>query len=75
MRNISLIGKIKVFKSSAFSKIVSEKYYRGTKTYSKKVFMVNKKVKIKYDTLCNDYKDEGLKSVNMAHKISALNCS
>ena len=37
--------------------------------------MVNKKVKIKYDTLCNDYKDEGLKSVNMAHKISALNCS
>ena len=32
----------------------------------------NKKLKIKQSTLCNDYKDGGLKSVDIEHKIASL---
>ena len=35
----------------------------------------DKKVKIKHDTLCNDYKDGGLKNVDIVSKINALKCS
>ena len=34
----------------------------------------NKKVKIKQNTLRNDYKDGSLKSVDIEHKIASLKC-
>ena len=37
--------------------------------------MDKKKVKIKQSTLRNDYKDGGLKSVDIEHKIASLKCS
>ena len=33
----------------------------------------NKGAKIKHDTLCNNFTEGGLKSVDIKHKISALN--
>ena len=35
----------------------------------------SKKVKIKQSILRNDYKDGGLKSVDIEHKIASLKCS
>ena len=35
----------------------------------------NKKVKIKQSTRRSDYKDGGLKSVDIVHKIASLKCS
>ena len=40
-----------------------------------KILWANKKVKIKQNTLRNDYKDGGLKSVDIEHKIARLKCS
>ena len=34
----------------------------------------NKKVEIKQKTLRNDYKDDGLKNVDIEHKIASLKC-
>ena len=82
MRDLSLVGKITVFKSSAFSKI---KYFvltlllkniiKELKHIQKKLLWSNKKVKIKHHTLCNDYKDGDFKSVDIVHKINALKCT
>ena len=68
MRNLSLVGKITVFKSLVFSKIVYLAFptlllnnIEELKHIQKEFLWSTKKVKIKYDTLCNDYKDGGLK--------------
>ena len=37
--------------------------------------MDNKKVKIKRNILRNDFKDGGLKNVDIEHKIASLKCS
>ena len=83
MRNLSLAGKITVFKSLAISKIVylsfltllSNNIIEELKEIQKKFLWSNKKAKIKHDTLCNDYKDGCLKNVEIVHKINALKCS
>ena len=83
MRNLSLAGKITVFKSLAISKIVylafltllPNNIIEELKEIQKKFLWGDKKAKIKHDTLCNDYKDGGLKNVDIIHKINALKCS
>ena len=45
------------------------------KHIQEKFLWSNKKVKIKHDTLCNDYKDGSLKSVDVVLKINVLRCS
>ena len=81
MRNLSLVGKITVSKSLAFSKIVYLTFltllpYNIMEELKHiKHYGLTKKVKIKHDTLCNDYKDGGLKSVDIVHKINVLKCS
>ena len=83
MRNLSLAGKITVFKSLAISKFVYLSFLtllpnniiEELKEIQKKFLWSDKKAKIKHDTLCNDYKDGGLKNVDIVHKINALKCS
>ena len=45
------------------------------KHIQEKFLWSNKKVKIKHDTLCSDYKDGSLKSVDVVLKINVLKCS
>ena len=83
MRKLSLKGKVTIFESLAISKIVHlaiitkfpntviEELKQIQKTFS----WDKKKVKTKQNTLRNDYKDGGLKSVDIEHKIASLKCS
>ena len=83
MRHLSSEGKITIFKSLAIFKIV----YLALLTIVPKTVVFelkeiqnefpwsNKKSKIKHSTLCNDYKNEGLKNVDIELKIISLKCS
>ena len=83
MQNLSLEGKITVFKTLAVSKIVYLALLTTVPTMvidelnliQNKFLWDNKKPKIKKETLCSDFKDGGLKSVNILHKIASLKCS
>ena len=83
MRNLSLVCKATVSKSLAFSKIVNLAFLillpnniiEELKHIQKMFLWSKKKVKTKHDTLCNDYKDVGLKSVDIVHKTNALKSS
>ena len=76
-------GTITIFKSLAISKIVHlaiitkvpNTLIEELKQIQKNFLWDNKKVKIKQNTLRNDYKDRGLKSVDIEHKIASLKCS
>ena len=88
LRKLTLEGKMTIFTSLAISKIVLlaiiTKVPNTLRKYSKskKLFLwgkiktkQNKKVKIKQNTLRNDYKDRGLKIVDTENKIVRLKCS
>ena len=82
MRKLTLEGKVTIFKSLAISKIVyfavitkfPNTVIEELKQIQKNFLWDNKKVKIKQSTLCNDYKDHVLKSVDIEHKIASLKC-
>ena len=82
-RNLSLEGKITVFKSLAISKIVYIAFLSDIPTYIietlKKIqngFLWNgKRAKIKHHTLCNSYETGGLQSVDIETKMKALHLS
>ena len=83
LRNLSILGKITIFKTLAISKII----HLALVTYIptsiidilnklQKEFLWNKKnPKIKHSTLCSDYENGGLKSVDISSKIVELQCS
>ena len=83
MRNLSLLGKITIFKTLAHSKIIHLALVTNVPTATiellskiQKEFLWGKnKSKIKHDTLCNDYENGGLKSVDIFSKIVSLQCS
>ena len=83
MRKRTLKGKIAIFKSLAISEIVHlaiitkvpNTVIEELKQIQKNFLWGNKKAKIKQNTLRNDYKDGGLKSVDIEHKIASLKCS
>ena len=83
MRHLTIEGKITVFKSLAISKIVYLSLLTSVpksitdelKIIQKSFLWGKKKPKIKHQTLCNDFKDEGLKNVDIEHKIESLKCS
>ena len=82
MRHLSLEGKITIFKSLAISKIVylalltivPKNVIFELKEIQNKFLWSNKKSKIKHSTLCNDYKNGGLKNVDIELKIISLKC-
>ena len=75
-RNLSLSGKITVFKSLAFSKIIFISYLNEVPTtIIKKIEQIQrdfiwngKKAKIKHTTLINDYEEGGLKDIDIESK-------
>ena len=77
LRNLTLEGKIHVFKTMALSKIISQAFVTPIPNYvfnelekiQKSFLWANSTSKIKRDTLCNDYKDGGLRNVDILKKI------
>ena len=83
MRNVTLQGKIVVFKTIAILKIVFQsftttvpKHISELEKIQKAFLWKNSTPKIKHETLCNDYcKAGGLQNVDIPNKIIALQCS
>ena len=80
--NLFLAGKITIFKSLALSKIVylalltivPKSIIEELNETQKTFLWSNKKRKIKHGTLCNDYKNGGLKNGEINLKIVLLKC-
>ena len=72
LRNLTLEGKIFIFKTLALSKIIFQAFVTPIPIYvvtelqkiQKIVLWENSTSKIKHNTLCNDYKDGELKNVD-----------
>ena len=83
MRRFKVEGKIVIFKKIAISKnffqafitTVPKHTVNALKKIQKTFFWNNSSPKMKHETLCNDYKDGGLKIVDILRKIIALQCS
>ena len=77
MRNITLEGRIVGFKTLAISKIVfltlltkiPHQVVKELEKIQKSFLRKNSTPKIRHETTCKDYKDGGLKSVNISYKI------
>ena len=80
MRHLSLEGKITIFKSLAISKTVylalltifAKNVIFDLKEIENRFLWSNKKSKIKHSTLCNDYKNGGLKNIDIELKVISL---
>ena len=81
MRQLSLEEKI-IFKSLAISKIVylalltliPNYILKELKQIQKNFLWGNKRAKIKHDTLCNNFTEDALRSVDIKHKMSTFKC-
>ena len=56
MRNLTLEGKIVVFKTITISEIVFQSFIITVPKHCERTFWKNSTPKIKHETLCNDYK-------------------
>ena len=83
MRQSTLEGRITVFKFLAISKVIHllliTKLHNNTIDLMYKIqknfIWQEKKAKIKHGTLCNGYKNGGLKNVDLRNKIISIRCS
>ena len=83
LRNLTLERKKLIFKTLALSKIIFQASVTPIPIYvvtelekiQKSFLWENSTSKIKRNTLCNDYKDGGLKNVDIREKIISLQCS
>ena len=83
LRNLTVQGKITIFKTLALSKIIHMALVKVIPTSTidllnkiqKQFIWNNLKPKIKQSTLCNNYQDGALKNVNINVKIVSLQCS
>ena len=83
IRNITLEGKIVIFKTLAVSKIVFQSLIipvprhivNELEKIQKAFLWKNSSPKIKQETLCNDCKGGGLKNIDILNKIVSLQCS
>ena len=82
MRNLTIEGKVLVFKSLAISKIVHLSLITTVPhaiinqlNNIKKTVWNRKNPKIKHSTLSNSYEDGGLKDVDVFTKVISLQCS
>ena len=81
MRNLTLEGKIFIFKTIAISKIACQLFVTTVPKHVvnklekiQKTFLWNNSTpNIKHETLCNDYKAGGLKNVNIPNKLYLFN--
>ena len=83
MRQLTLEGRITVFKSLAISKVIHllmiTKLHNNTVDIMYKIqknfIWQGKKAKIKHSTLCNGYANGRLKNVDLRNKITSIQCS
>ena len=83
MRNLTLEGKIIVFKTLASSKIVylcyapvvPKQIIEEIENIPKNFLWNHSVAKIKHSTLCNSFATGGLKNVDINTKIASLQCS
>ena len=83
MRNITLEGKIIIFKTLALSKIVyltlitsfSEQLIEEIQRVLKAFIWNDLTPKIKHETFCNSFKEGGLENIDINSKIASLQCS
>ena len=82
MRQLTLEGRITVFKSLAISQVVQllliTKLHNNTTDFMYKIqrtfIWQGKKVKIKHSALYNGYENGGLKNVELRNKITSIQC-
>ena len=82
-RDLTLEGKVTIFKSLAISKIVHLALVTNIPVSTidllikiqKEFLCGKKKPKIKHEILCNDYENGGIKNVYIFFKINSLQCS
>ena len=75
--NLTLEGKIRIFKTLALSKIIFQAFVTPIpncvvtelEEMQKSVLWANSTSKIKQDTICNDHKDGGSKNVDIRKKL------
>ena len=83
MRQLTLEGRITVFKSLAIFKVIhlllTTKLHNNTIDHMYKIqknfIWQGKKAKIKHSTLCNGYENGGLKTVYLKNEITSIQCS
>ena len=83
MRNLTLEGRIVVFKTLAISKIVflalltriPHQVVKELEKIQKSFLWKDSTPKIRHETTCKDYKDSGLKNIDISYKILSLQCS
>ena len=83
MRNLTLEVKIAIFKTIAISKIdfqsliatVSKHIINELEKIQMAFLWKDSTLKIKHETLCNDYKAGRFKNVDIPNKIIALQCA
>ena len=83
MRNLTVEGKIVIFKTLAISRIVFQSLITPVlrhivnelKKIQKAFLWKNSAPKIKHETLCDDYKGGGLKNIDILNKLLGLQCS
>ena len=82
MEDLTLEGKIVIFKTLAISKIVFQSMITPAPRHivneleriQKAILWKNSSPKIKHETVCNDYKGEGLKHFDILNEIISLQC-
>ena len=83
MRNLTLEGRMVVFKTLAISKIVflallikiPNQVAKELEKKQNSFLWKNFASKIKHERACKDYKEGGLKTVDISYKIVSLQCS
>ena len=83
MRNLTLGGKIVIFKTLVISKIVFQSLVtpvprhivNGLEKIQKAFLWKNSSTKIKHETLSNDCNGRGLENIDILSKVISLQCS
>lgn len=83
MRNLTIEGKITIFKCLVIKQIlylalltrIPNFVIRQMKQIQKRFLQGNKNHKTMFDSRCDKYKDGGLKNVDMIHKVFSSKCS
>ena len=82
MRQLTLRGRITVFKSLAVSKnihllLITKPHNSTVDLFDKilkKIILPGKKANIKHSVLCNGYEKGGMKNVDLRNKITSIQC-
>ena len=83
MLQLTIVGKILIFKTLSISKVVHLALVQDVPSSTisqlekiqKQFIWKNGNPKLKHTTLCNEYEQGGLKNVDIFFKITSLQCS